>query len=486
MTHYRFRYLLLLLLISPRLRAQEILHVSSAVPAFIGYTEKAVDENGRSLSGIPTRINSLSDYRKYFGKADSPYFKKVFLDGQNNILRTESSPYVLYPSLRLYFDNGGYACYIISTGTYSSPVNKTDFLRGLDSLKRYDEPTLLVFPDAACLPGNDLYELQKAALRQAGTLGDRFCILDLKKADSKSTLASAILAFRENTGDEFLDFGAAYAPYIEPGPVSAIFYSEWKDVLYKNDTPVRLKDLATDPLARQKIDELETAMVNADPAAKNLEYDLNNLFPVMGKITRTLNEIKKFIPASGAVAGIICRNDYERGNWISPAGAGNKIHSVRQLAYLPTKDDERLMTGDIAGKYINPVKPIPGSGFMLWGARTLAAGNEWRYIAVRRFTSYVDDCIRNSLNRTALRENNATTWAGVRSGITNFLQLQWRSGSLKGNKPEQAYFVKAGLGETMTPQDVTDGKLIIEIGIAVQRPAEFIIRRYVLSIPNNQ
>ena len=132
----------------------------------------------------------------------------------------------------------------------------------------------------------------------------------------------------------------------------------------------------------------------------------------------------------------------------------------------------------IANK-INAIREFPGLGTLIWGARTLAGNdNEWRYISVRRFFNMVEESIKKATEHFAFEPNDTNTWVRVRSMIENYLTLQWRSGALMGAKPEQAFYVHVGPGETMTVQDVAEGRMIVEVGLAVVRPAEFIIVRF--------
>jgi len=116
---------------------------------------------------------------------------------------------------------------------------------------------------------------------------------------------------------------------------------------------------------------------------------------------------------------------------------------------------------------------------MVWGARTLAGNdNEWRYISVRRFFNMVEESTKNATERFVFEPNDRNTWIRVKSMIENYLTQQWKAGALMGTTTREAYFVKVGLGETMTELDIWEGRMIVEIGMAVVRPAEFIILRF--------
>jgi len=123
----------------------------------------------------------------------------------------------------------------------------------------------------------------------------------------------------------------------------------------------------------------------------------------------------------------------------------------------------------------NPLMP----SVCLRGARTLAGNdNEWRYIPVRRLFNMVEESVKKATCQFVFEPNDSGTWIKIKVMIENFLLLQWRSGSLMGSTPEAAYYVRVGLNETMTALDIQEGRLNVEIGMAVVRPAEFVILRF--------
>jgi hypothetical protein len=128
---------------------------------------------------------------------------------------------------------------------------------------------------------------------------------------------------------------------------------------------------------------------------------------------------------------------------------------------------------------VNAIRAFIGKGTMIWGARTLAGNdNEWRYIPVRRFFNMVEESVKKATAQFVFEPNDANTWVKVRAMIENFLALQWRAGALAGAKPDEAYYVRVGLGQTMTAQDILNGLMNVEIGMAAVRPAEFIILKF--------
>jgi phage tail sheath protein FI len=153
-------------------------------------------------------------------------------------------------------------------------------------------------------------------------------------------------------------------------------------------------------------------------------------------------------------------------------------------AIISHKDQEALNVDSLSGKSINAIRPFLGRGKLVWGARTLDGNsNEWRYISVRRFFNMVEESTKNATERFVFEPNDRNTWVKVRGMIENFLLVQWRNGALQGAVPEDAFFVKVGLGETMTSLDILEGRMIVEIGMAVVRPAEFIVLRFSHKMP---
>ena len=183
------------------------------------------------------------------------------------------------------------------------------------------------------------------------------------------------------------------------------------------------------------------------------------------------------LPPSGAIAGVYAATDRTRGVWKAPANVS--LRGVVAPACKLTDLDQETLNIHSTGKSVNAIRAFTGKGILVWGARTLAGNdNEWRYINVRRFFTFVEESAKKATEPFVFESNDANTWIRIRAMIENFLTLQWRQGALAGSTTKDAFFVKVGLGETMTAQDILEGRLIVEIGMAAVRPAEFIILRF--------
>jgi phage tail sheath protein FI len=191
-----------------------------------------------------------------------------------------------------------------------------------------------------------------------------------------------------------------------------------------------------------------------------------------------LNAEATVIPPSGAIAGIISSVDNFKGVWSAPANVS--VSSVSSVVHYINDDKQQDMNVDAtAGKSVNAIRPFTGKGILVWGARTLDGNsNEWRYIPVRRLFNYIEESIKKSTSWAVFSPNDGNTWIKIKSQIENFLNNLWRQGALAGSKAESAYYVNVGLGTTMDAEDILNGRLIIEIGLAAVRPAEFIILKF--------
>jgi hypothetical protein len=199
---------------------------------------------------------------------------------------------------------------------------------------------------------------------------------------------------------------------------------------------------------------------------------------VYNMIRLELNKFRVTLPPSPAVAGVYAAVDRDRGVWKAPANVSiNAV--VGPTAKISSKEQEALNVDPNTGKSINAIRTFAGKGTLIWGARTLAGNdNQWRYVPVRRLFNMIEESSKKATAFALFEPNDATTWLKVKGMLESFLYGLWQQGALAGSKPEQAYFVHVGLGKTMTPQDILEGRMNVEIGIAAVRPAEFIILKF--------
>lgn len=640
-----------------------VAQVETAIPAFVGYTGKAEDPNGKNLTGLPVKIKSLVEFQALFGVEYKPESFRVVTDEtkRNAIVSiTPEKRFYLYESMRLFYDNGGGNCYIVSVGSYDDDIEFAALKTGFDTLRKYDEPTLLLSPDAVgLLDGNDdpdltqFAELQKLALKQCADLQDRFAILDVMQGHLAEDISNQPVSdFRDSIGINSLSYGAAYYPWVissynykfgirqlqffdvsdlnteivdlttfsndvnenvlleklaetqedsdaitditepvvdlselrkhgveyireqfgnykssiaagqapilnitayldllaslvgcfekaditsdtgsnfhkevqllktnvvltdaikhlvsvEKNPASianthasrdaaalealySFLETEWfggdtyagivaDATVFSNDNPGRLAiidalNATADVILRAYQGLLSAALFYESQAEKALFSSHHFFHGVNDKV----KDYMRTLPPSAAIAGIYASVDRLRGVWKAPANTSlNSV--IGPVVKIDSRDQENLNVHS-TGKSVNAIRAFIGQGTLVWGARTLAGNdNEWRYVPVRRFFIMVEESTKKATEPFVFEPNDANTWVKVRAMVENFLILQWRTGALHGAKPEDAFFVRVGLGETMTELDILEGRMIVEIGMAVVRPAEFIILRF--------
>ena len=176
------------------------------------------------------------------------------------------------------------------------------------------------------------------------------------------------------------------------------------------------------------------------------------------------------LPPSGFIAGIFARNDIERS--VSKAPANEVVRSAIGFERLLNRAQQEVLNPEA----INCFRFFEGRGFRLWGARLLSSDPEWKYVNLRRYFAYLEHSIDKGTQWAVFESNNELTWANVRRTIEDFLLNEWLNGSLLGEKPERAYFVRCDRS-TMSQNDLDNGRLVCQIGVAALRPAEFVIFR---------
>jgi uncharacterized protein len=564
-----------------------VAEVETAIPAFIGYTQMAQKVNAKDLILKPTEIYSLKEYENYFGfPKEDTVTVGISGDASTGFSFTVTEPtvmYLMYYSVKLFFDNGGGKCYIVSTGNYqTSPIidlngdTGTDpntmygLQDGLDAIALEDEPTLIVFPESTKLSSSDYQTLVQATLSQCAKLGDRFGVFDIFQGGV--VLDSAAQSTnRGYFGANNLKYGAAYYPFIKStfnfylnagetnvtvnlGEVTAItclkdtadslngtyftitsttggttttYYAWYKtsggtltDPAVASATGIKVSITTGDSADKvAKATALAITAVgggsggtkfNASATGANLTVTdvaigqttdatagtsgftiasiiqgQSLLSDLKSTDTAVYNAVKSelknhflVLPPSSAVVGVYAAVDTARGVWKAPANV-SLADVIEPVIKLDNAHQDTLNIDSTGGKSINAIRAFAGKGTLIWGARTLAGNdNEWRYIPVRRFFIMVEESVKKSTYWAVFEPNDANTWVKVRGMIENYLTQKWREGALAGSTTKEAFFVRVGLGTTMNAQDILEGRMNVEIGMAVVRPAEFIILKF--------
>lgn len=181
------------------------------------------------------------------------------------------------------------------------------------------------------------------------------------------------------------------------------------------------------------------------------------------------------VPPSGFAAGMWSRIDGRRGVWKAPAGVETALLGLAGLEYQ-VEDGEQEQLNPLG---VNCYRTLPSFGPVIWGTRTLStnADPEWRYVPVRRTAIFIEQSVYNGIQWAVFEPNDHRLWSSLRVNIDSFMNGLFRSGAFQGQKASDAYFVRCGLGDTMTQGDIDRGQVIVVVGFAPLKPAEFVIVR---------
>lgn len=383
-------------------------------------------------------------------KRDIPEILEKVEVGETNEWRIQSFGYTAHRgglSVRAYFENGGGPCYVLA-------LKNGDEEKITDLIRAKPEISILCYCENNATEMNAVYGKFKELISNSNQGNPGYFVLADAFYDSTMT-PDLKTAFGDNINQV-----AAYYPALQ-----MIYRIAWPadDQIKLTGAPKSVSDFAA--LKKDKTgDALKVAQLIAD---------------------RLTAESIVYLRASVVLAGIYARTDQARGVWKAPANVA--LSGVDGLVWDSGGLKPVIVDDDVHGKLnpqgINAIRHFSGRGYVVWGARTLAGyeGNgdlRWRYIPVRRLFNAAERDIKQAMRQVMFEPNNAPTWEKVRAAIDSYLHTLWRMGGLQGAKPEQAYFVQVGKDVTMSPQEIRDGKLIVKVGMAAVRPAEFIILQF--------
>ena len=502
-----------------------VVEVSTAIPAFIGITEKA--ENGNdSLKNKPWKISSMTEYMKYFGGGPEQVFEMSVVqeadvkgfytisgkEGKLQVVKPKNK-YTLYYHLIMFFAHGGGTCYILSVGTYRDKdmVDKGKVKEALTALEKEQEITMIVVPEAVN-NAEDCASIQTQMLAHCAKMQNRFAIFDVQpKEKDNETMDEQVSKFRTNIGANFLSYGATYYPWLETSvlgdkDITARVLS-WKqddtatlEKFFGKDSQLGsyvmkcldqikngkkiVKQPEVDPETNEpKKDENGDIVMketeepfSADDKQKiadELHSALSQNWPDYQLLVKRVKEYLNLLPPSAAMAGIYTMVDNTRGVWKAPANVS--VNYVNSPSEIIDNTAQENLNVPMNGKAINAIRAFIGEGIKVWGARTLDGNSlDWRYVNVRRTMLFLEESVKNAARAYVFEPNDANTWLNMRCMIENFLYGIWKRGGLAGAVPEDAYCVHVGLGDTMTPEDILEGIMRITVLVAISHPAEFI------------
>jgi phage tail sheath protein FI len=493
--------------------------VGTAVAAFVGFTERAEDagRNGEPAISLLNKASLVTNWNQYTQKYGG-FVEGAFL------------PYAVYG----YFANGGGLCYVVSVnalGASADPSLAKPAQVLLPTAADAKVDSLMIKAARGGTAGNQLSvevkheggeedDTFRFIVRDAGTEVERFEGLTLgtgeknvetavntqskvilvevvrktgklserRPAEGKFALAGGEMKALTVTSAEFEGDAAkreGLGALEALDDVTMIAVPDLMTSYLKGDIPLegvkavqgalldhceRLKYRfavldAPPKLSPQEVAEWRLETAGYDSKFGAVYYPWVKVPNMAGGNGATL-----LAPPSGHLAGIYARTDTQRG--VHKAPANEVVMGAVGLEINVTKGEQDVLNP--IG--VNCIRAFPGRGIRVWGARTLSSDPSWRYINVRRLFNFVEASIEAGTQWVVFEPNDQDLWARVRRDVSAFLRMVWRSGALFGATPEEAFYVKCD--EELNPLEVRDaGQLIIEVGIAPVKPAEFVIFR---------
>lgn len=489
----------------------------TAVAAFIGYTEKAsTTKNGEAVSllGKPTLVTNWSQYVAQFG----------------GFVKGAYTPDAVYG----YFANGGSICYIVSVKTLgvAEPGQGTSAKAEIPASVDKKKPALAFSAKSLGTVGNNVsVEIKTPAapasaegadkaiapttfnlvIKVEGQPAEMYTDLSLKGDKSVATEIAnkSKLVTVEVVGKDLMPADGTYQLAGGTVTTKAITIADYQgsaaerkglggleaiDDVTMICTPDLMSAYEGGEIDMKGVQSVQQAIIDYCELVRycfaildcppglmpqemkewrlSVNYDTTRaaLYYPWIEVADQLTGRTKLMPPSGHMAGVYARTDATRG--VHKAPANELVRNCIGLGVNVTKGEHDLLNP--IG--VNVIRSFPGRGIRIWGARTLSSDASWRYINVRRLFNMVEESIERGTQWVVFEPNDMFLWSRVTRDVSSFLRMVWRSGALFGSSPEQAFYVKCD-AETNPPEARDLGQLVVEIGIAPVKPAEFVIFR---------
>lgn len=402
----------------------------TSTAAFIGFTAKAPEDNPADPDGkTPRFISNWTQFETLYGG----FAEDIQL------------PHAVYG----WFNNGGGGAYIVrvptATGSAPAAAKSADSAEGGGRKGR-----------AAPSGGAEAHQVGAAAF--VGSEGDRTGIMGLAVAEDVTMVIvpDLITATRDSSGTVDL------TTYQAVQTAMITHCEKMGDRMAVLDAPPGMNP--------QQVKDWRSNAAKYDSKFSAFYYPWIKISNPLAGPQAPSQPKTVTIPPSGHIAGVWARSDSTRGVWKAPA---NEIVQGALDVEMQVTSEEQELLNPIG---INVTRSFGTRGIRVWGARTLTSDPSWRYINVRRLFNFLETSIKGSTNWVVFEPNDAALWARVRRTINGFLLGMWRNGALFGASAGEAFFVKCD-AENNPPESIDEGKLIIDVGVAPVKPAEFVVFR---------
>lgn len=462
--------------------------VPIAIPAFIGYTEKAMQGN-ESLINVPTTINSLEEYQQLFGGAPSLTFELI------NSSATISNRYYLFESIKLFYENGGGTCYVISVGNYDNPIAQDDLAEPMSeqrgALFRVDKATMVVIPDAVSLRSTECHKLYYTVLKHCLWYGHRIGLFDVHGGFSAETHEQNVASFRGAVASDtrFLKYGVAYYPWVRVNIVeeSTLSFNDFENGMGDLKKLARTFEAAERDQVLQLINNLPPINTR-DRDAERLEIENNKelhqrlltISPGYQQVIKEMSFRANLLPVSGLVAGFFARADKELGTWMSTYDI--PLKGVLEPAVpLSANQQKQLRIDPVSGKSINPIATDPEKGVLIMGSRTLAGNDsEYRHVSVKRTKAMIEKSLEEAITnfRKTPDHKGPIERREIKAKMVQFLTALWEKGVLDGASMEGAFSIKDDFDLDENNREIKYGLIQFKVKYSVASPITSVSIRF--------
>jgi hypothetical protein len=476
------------------------------------YVEE-VSSGSKPISSVSTAIAGIVG-NTYGGTAEQPIFISSFKDYESAFGPVTESADAVGNYVQAFYNNGGGSAYVVSANVVkkaSALLNngEKDLLKieATDFGKESAAVTVIFYTDTP-EGGGAAQAMVKVGDNAATPLDDTAGITgftaSLNQALADDDLTATLLTNDLNDLIKFLpdDVADPTAQMTVSGGADALSdtipagetaspktkaFTDCLDLLANIDIVTMLmlpevalsSTLTSNPIyaaAIAQCEKLMDRMVFIDPHS-GTELDADSAIPINSSYAVLYYPWVKISPSisvapSAFAAGMWSKIDQRRGVWKAPAGLETGLTGVNSFEF----DVNNAQQEHLNPKGINVLRKAGGTP-VVWGARTLASASnpEWRYIPVRRTFMMVEESLQEGIQWAVFEPNSQNLWQALKLNISSYLNGLWRAGAFQGDTADQAYFVRCGLDVTMTQAEIDEGKVIIEVGFAPLKPAEFVI-----------
>ena len=475
----------------------EIQDEPSAIPAFIGYTEKAIDGT-TSLLNVPRKISSPEEYITFYGGAHIPVYAiekadpdKTDIDtlSKNDILfkapegeflLKADQLYTLYFHLQQYFAQGGTTCYIVSAGSYQDKPDVKAFCAALDALAQADEPDLLVVPEAVNLTVDECLQVHQAMLEHCGAkTKNRFALFDLYQDKPDDPMASAA-DFKARFKSDYLSFGTVYFPRLNTimRPQFTIsLYNLGLNALFsilQTGTEDQVRLLAS--TISEELDDDDKSSRQEEDIRQSLLRQWHSYPLIVDRISAQMGQL----PPSAAIAALYAVNDKTKCIRHDPLHLSLK--NVASLTHTITDVEQQSLEAPDNSIAMNTIRAVDTQNFDLSSAYTLDKKTPvYTSISIMRTQIYLERIIGNYLQSISAAPVTPETAALIKERIEAYLFKCLQKGMLAGSASGESFHVEIRPNEIKTSDNKQLYDLLISVNVALTGPAEFIALNFIFS-----